>query len=175
MKNCDPDKNYINSNPEAIENYKELVRKGEVKSYYLKITPSKLCEYNKCFSYNPKIYNFMEVYFNDADRQGVYTIKIINDPNDKNCIKKPYSYDKNCYLVTKNKNDEIKSRFYVELDFDNDVTYKKFMDLKNNNILFESSFQIYKTPSIAGEPSGGFCPIKNNHNDYQFNILAYPE
>jgi hypothetical protein len=49
------------------------------------------------------------------------------------------------------------------------------MDLKTNKILFESSFQIYKTPSIAGEPSGGLCPIKNNHENYQFNILDYPK
>lgn len=174
MKNCDPEKNYINSNPEAMENYKKLVKNGEVNSYYIKMISPKSCKSGECFSYDPRKYDFKEVYFNDSSRKGVYTIKISEDPNDKKCIKKQYSYDKKCYFVTKNKNDEIKSRFYVELNFDNDRIYKKFMDLKNNTILFESSFQIYKTPNIAGEPSGGFCSIKKNHDDYNFNILAYP-
>lgn len=174
MKNCDPDKNYINSNPEAIENYKELVRKGEVKSYYYKKIPASPCENNKCLSYSTEKYDFQEIYLDDTTRKGIYTIKIITDPNDESCIKKAYSYDKNCYSITKNNNDEIKSRFYVEVNFDENTTYKKFMDLKTNKILFEASFQIYKTPSIADEPSGAFCPVKNNHKEYKFNILAYP-
>lgn len=171
---CDPEKNYINSNPEAMENYKELVRKGEVKSYYYKKIPANPCENNKCLSYSTEKYDFQEIYLDDTTRKGIYTIKIITDPNDENCIKKAYSYDKNCYSITKNNNDEIKSRFYVEVNFDENKTYKKFMDLKTNKILFEASFQIYKTPSIADEPSGGFCSVKNNHDDYKFNILAYP-
>lgn len=171
---CDPEKNYIHSNPEAIEEYKKLVRNGEVKSYYYKKTPTNPCENNKCLSYSTDKYDFQEIYLDDTTRKGIYTIKIITDPNDKNCIKKAYSSDKNCYLITKNNNDEIKSRFYVEVNFNDNTTYKKFMDLKTNKILFEASFQIYKTPSLADEPSGGFCSVKNNHKEYKFNILAYP-
>jgi len=174
MKNCDPTKNYINSNPEAMEKYKELVKKGEVRSYYSKITPSSLCEHQKCLKYDTKKYDFQERYFDDNLRHGVYTIKISTDPLDKSCIKKQYSSDKNCYIVTKNNNNLIKSKFSLEININGNITYTKFVDLEENVVLFEASYQIYKTPSIAGEPSGGFCPVKNNHNDYKFNILAYP-
>lgn len=171
---CDPEKNYINSNPEAMENYKELFRKGEVKSYYSKVIPTSLCSNQNCFKYNSKLYDFQERYFDDDSRHGIYTIKINENKNDDNCYIKKYSTDKNCYIVTKNINNSIQSRFYVEIVINKNVTYKKFVDLNTNTVLFEASFQRYKTASISGAPSGGLCPIKNNHENYQFNILDYP-
>lgn len=170
-----PDKNYINSNPEALENYKKIVAAGEVNSYYLKIIPTPSCENNKCISYEINKYDFIEMYFNDNSRQGVYTIKVSTDPLDKSCIKKQYNSDKNCYSVTKNDYNEIKSRFHVESNYSNHVFYKKFTDLKENIVLFESSYQVYHIPTPLDIPSGGVCKIKNNPKNYIFDIYSYPK
>jgi hypothetical protein len=175
MKNCDSEKNYINSNPNALENYKKIVAAGEVNSYYLKIIPTKTCENNKCISYEVNKYDFIEMYFDDSSRKGIYTIKLSNEKLDKNCIKKQYSSDKKCYSVTKNNNNEIKSRFYVESNYSNHVFYKKFTDLKENIVLFESSYQVYHIPTPLDIPSGGVCNIKSSPENYIFDIYSYPK
>lgn len=174
MKNCDPEKNYRNINVKAIDDYKKIVANGEVNSYYSKIIPTQSCENNKCLTYDSNNYDFQERYFNDTTRQGIYTIKISTDINDNNCIRKQYSSDKNCYLVTKNKNNEIKSRFYLESNYTGNIFYKKFIDLKTNTVLFESSYQIYHIPTILDIPSGDSCKINIHPKNYQFNILDYP-
>lgn len=53
-KNCDPEKNYMNSNPEGIEKYNRLLSDGKINSFYLKITPTPSCVNNNCFSYDTK-------------------------------------------------------------------------------------------------------------------------
>jgi hypothetical protein len=174
MKNCEQDKNYIHSNPEAMENYKELVKKAEVRSYYSKRIPTEPCENNKCLSYDINKYDLKERYFNDKTRTGVYTIKVSNNVNDLNCIKIKYSSDKNCYTVTKNKNDVITSSYYLESIRNENISYMKFMNLKSNVILFEASFQAYHLPNFSGAPSGDICPIKSTPKHYNFNIFDYP-
>lgn len=175
IKNCDPDKNYRNINVKAIDYYKKIVAAGEVNSYYSKIIPIQPCENNKCLTYDSNNYYFQERYFDDTTRKGIYTIKISTDINDKNCIRKQYSSDKNCYLVTKNKNNEIKSRFYMESNYTGNVFYKKFVDLKTNTVLFESSYQIYHIPTILDIPSGDSCKININPKNYDFDISKYPK
>lgn len=171
-EHCDPEKNYINSNPEAIEDYKELVKKGNVNSYYYKSLPVKSCEYNQCIFYNANKYDFQELYFDDNLRKGIYTIKITND--DK-CFVKKYSSDKNCYSVTKNENDSIKSRFYLEYKVIENTNYVKFVDLEKNVILFESVFQRYHIPTIFDTPSGDTCKIQYFPENYIFNIFSFPK
>jgi len=175
MKNCDPEKNYINSNPEALENYKKIVAAGEVNSYYLKIIPTPSCENNKCISYEINKYDFIEMYFNDSSRQGIYTIKLSTDPLDKNCIKKQYNSDKNCYSVTKNLDNKIRSRFYLEANFTGNLFYRKFVDLQENVELFTSSYQVYHIPTALDNPSGGICKTKNTPEEYIFDITKYPK
>lgn len=79
MKNCDPEKNYLNVNTDTIEEYKELLKNGEIKSYYLKIIPTKPCEDNECLYINSNKYDFQEKYFNDSTRKGIYTITTSDD------------------------------------------------------------------------------------------------
>lgn len=175
MKNCDPEKNYRNINVNAIEDYKKIVSADGVRSYYSKIIPIQACENNECLTYDSNNYDFQERYFDDTTRKGIYTIKISTDINDKNCIKKQYSYDKNCYLVTKNKDNVIKSRFYLETNYTDNVFYKKFIDLNTNIILFESSYQIYHIPTILDNPSGDSCKINITPKNYDFDISKYPK
>ena len=170
-KNCDPAKNYINSNPEAIEKYKLLSKNGKVKSYYLKMSPAPKCNNINCFSYNPANFDFKEVYINDKTRNGIYTIKI---KNTEECLVSYNKIQNDCYIYSENLNNIIKSRFYLEQISTDDTIYRKFTDLEKNIVLFESSIQFYSKPSISGEPNGGFCSVKKNNPDYKFNTLAFP-
>lgn len=116
------------------------------------------------------------MYFNDSTRQGIYTIRLNTIEGNTNCFKKPYSYDTKCYIVTKNENNEIKSQYSLEKINENNSMYRKFMDIKNNKILFESSYQAYYKASISGEPSGDVCKVsKNNNSKYKFKIFDYPK
>lgn len=174
MKNCDPSKNYINSNPEEMEKYKKLVNNGNVKSYYLKIIPMIPCKNNKCLPYDSKKYDFQELYFNDTMRNGIYTIKISSKLKDPNCFEIKYSNNKKCYTVTKNKNNEVHSQYYLEKIRDNNFSYTKFIDLKHNVILFESSSQSYHVKNISDAPSGITCQSIKNPENYIFSDFYYP-
>lgn len=91
------------------------------------------------------------------------------------CFVKKYSSDKNCYSVTKNENDSIKSRFYLEYKVIENTNYVKFVDLEKNVILFESVFQRYHIPTIFDTPSGDTCKIQYFPENYIFNIFSFPK
>lgn len=177
-KSCDPEKNYIISDPVAMEEYKKLRESGEVQSYYTETNPIKPCFNVLCVNYNPEKFSFMEKRFSDEERKGVYTITKTKDLTDKTCINKsPVSLSIDyCFKVEKNNNNEIKSRYKFLLDFSNkDVTIIKFIDLKNNKNLYEYSYQTYLTGAIGG-PGGGMCATKKiNNPDFKFNPIFFPE
>lgn len=176
---CDPDKNYIISNPEAMEEYKELRRKGIIKSYYTESTNPEKCTTDICVQYDPNSFDFIEMYFNDKERKGVYTIKLSNDITNENCIRKDLlrlHKDKDtCYVVTKNKNNEIQSRYQVLRDNSRqDQSVVSFIDLDKNIKLYEISYQIYLTGAIGGPGYGTCPPSKINNPDYKFDTISFP-
>lgn len=169
---CDPEKNYIKSNPEGIEEFKDLQKKGLVKSIFYNKTNKKKCEDDLCAKFDKK-YDFMEVYYNDDLRKGVYTITTSKDFSNKNCLKEndlsKNAKDKYCYIITKNPNDIIKSRYEVELDDRSSTTILKLKDLNKQIILSEFSYQVYSTGAIGG-PGGGVCqPQFLNNPDYKYD------
>lgn len=174
---CDPEKNYIVSNPSAMEEYKKLKATGEIKSYYSEVNPSIPCLNSKCVKYNPDNFSFIEKKFSDNQRKGIYTISITKELQDKKCIaKNPVSAERDyCFKVERNKNDEIKSRYKFLIDNTNkDVTIIKFIDLRTDMVLYEYSYQTYVTGSI-GASGGGTCrPNKINNPQYKFSPIFFP-
>lgn len=93
--------------------------------------------------------------------------------NNKNCLKEndlsKNAKDKYCYIITKNPNDIIKSRYEVELDDRSSTTILKLKDLNKQIILSEFSYQVYSTGAIGG-PGGGVCqPQFLNNPDYKYD------
>ena len=174
---CDPDKNYIISNPQAMEEYQKLKLEGDVKSVYLYTINPEPCNDISCVYFYSDKYDFMERYFNDDYRKGVYTIKFVE--NGKACIKSnsaSQSRFKNvCLEVTKNENDLVKSKYqYVFDNTDANSRVITFKDVENKEDLFKYSYQVYSTGAIGG-PGFGKCPQSYiNHPEYKFNPNAFP-
>ena len=176
-KQCDPDKNYMISNPQAIEEYKKLKSEGKIRSYYHKDETLKFCDNDRCANFDVNKYDFIEMYFNNKDMKGVYTLKASKDLNNKNCLKSVSSSEriKNfCYVLNKNSNDIIISDYEWSLTKNNNVTILEFKNIKNNELLFKNSYQVYSTGAIGG-PGGGICPKSYvNNPSYKFNTYAFP-
>jgi len=179
-KQCDADKNYIISNPDAIKEYQKLKADGKIKSYYYNNLKQEECNEDKCVRFNAKDYDFVEMNFNDKLRKGVYTIRQFDDLERRDCIdnyKSSFTTNKNlkCYVITKNENNIINSDY--ELTFipvDNGVTKLEFKNIKINKSLFKISYQTYSTGAIGG-PGGGICPQAYiNHPEFKFNPYAFP-
>ena len=176
---CDPDKNYLISNPQAMEEYKLLRKNGEVNGYYTVTLPPKPCYTNICVSIEDSN-EYIEKFFDDKERKGVYTIKAYKNKEGRNCITEDPATINNkikyCYEVTKNNNEEVKSRYQYTYDKRNKgQTIIVFSDIKNNIQLYEYSYQIYSTKAIGG-PGFGTCKLNsnNNKNNYKFNPISFP-
>lgn len=174
---CDPEKNYIQTNIPAMEEYKALFKAGDIKSFYFEETSPRPCYTDLCVRFQTEKLDFLEKNFYDNERKGVYTVKAITNLKDTRCMEKDPStlnnLDQLCYIVEKNKNNEIKSRFKLKYDRSNKgQTIISFIDLKNNTDLYKKSYQIYTTGAIGG-PGGGTCKASNN-STYKFDILSFP-
>lgn len=80
------------------------------------------------------------------------------------------------FLSNKNKNNEIKSKYSMYMSHPNKSNYKKFYNIKDNIILYETSSTIYMTGAIGG-PGYGTCGAKyENVNNiyYKFNPAGFP-
>jgi hypothetical protein len=170
---CDPEKNYIISNPELIEEYKNEFKNGNIKNLYydtrqLGSEKSILCNNSSCVKYDVKKFDFIEKKINDQLRNGVYTI--YNHPkNDKRCNFWTQSWSKVCYESIKNENNEIKSKYGLYMYNENGATVSEFKKLNTNELIFKYSRTIYTNDAVGG-PGFGTCPImKNNNPNYKFN------
>lgn len=175
---CDPEKNYIISNPQAMEEYKSLRKNGEVESYYIMNLPSDYCNSNKCVTYDNEKFSYFEQYFNDKERVGVYTIKAYANSENRKCMPEAISTKnrsiKYCYEAVKNKNDEVKSRYKYVYDKTNEnQIIISVYDIKKNIQLYEYSYQIYSNRAIGGSGFGTCPKSQNNNPNYKFNAVSF--
>ena len=169
---CDPDKNYISSNPQAMEEYKKLLNSSQVKSYYFFTSNPVSCENNECIGFETENFTFVERNFNDPKRNGIYTIRKSKEINNENCIKRSKEKEY-CFFVEKNKNQEIKSNYKISVITDNEQTVVKMDDIGRNVNLYTKSYQVYITKALGG-PGFGTCEVsKNNNKNYNFNYLTF--
>lgn len=176
-KSCDPEKNYIISDPVAMEEYKKLINDKKIKSYYTKLIPTKDCLNSMCVIYDDKKFEYVEKYFDDKDRKGIYTITAIEDLSNPNCMTEHPFYkshkNKKCYILLKNKDNIVKSRYEYLVTQEDQTTKIEFKDLINKTNLYTYSYQVYSTGAIGG-PGGGNCPIKKiNNPNYKFNPYTF--
>jgi len=173
---CDPEKNYLNINIEGINEYKRLVEQDQVRSHYKKIAEMQCNNFSCLHSY--KKGDFYETYIDEPTlgMKGIYTISISSDKQDTNCKFKAYNSDKNCYIVNKNPDDQIKSRFHLYQYSEDDALRRLFIDSFTGVTLIDLSLQTYTIPNkISGIGTGGFCPRSTRPKlDYEINALAYP-
>ena len=185
-KDCPPEKNYIKSNPEAMEKYKEEFKNGQVEGLYhdiylktLEGNIRKPCKFSSCIYFNTSKYKFAEFKFDDELRKGIYTSYWSPNKKDERCKETPayqYSGPAGCYYLVKNNNNEIKSKYGMHMRDNGEDTIKKFYNTKNNEVLYESSSTIYMTGAIGG-PGYGICGIKKeniNNINYKFNPIGFP-
>lgn len=174
---CDLDKNYIMSNPQAIEEYKKLKSEGKIRSYYHKGETLNFCDNDRCANFDVNKYDFIEMYFNNEDMKGVYTLTASKDFKNKNCLKSVSNSERIkgfCYMLNKNPNNRVISGYEWNLTKINNITILEFKNIKKNEQLFKNSYQVYSTDAIGG-PSGGICPKSHISNpNYKFNTYAFP-
>ena len=172
---CDPEKNYIISNPQAMEEYKKLREKKEVLSIYSENIPDSACTNNSCVIFDSKSFSFYEKKFNTPKTKGVYTINAYNNYNG-DCEKDGNGLVKNdiCYRFSKNSDGDILSKYKLVLDTSyKDRTVISFVDMSRNIKLYEYSSQIYSNKAIGGF---GFssCPKYKNNPLNDFDPMDFP-
>ena len=172
-KQCDPDKNYIISNPQAMEEYKKLKSEGKIRIYYHNNQTKKHCNNNNCIAFDTKNYDFIEMYFNDDNRKGIYTITTV--PKISGCDLPIKNSNTLCYKILKNVNDVIISDYEWNLSKIDNVMILEFKNIKKDEQLFKFSYQTYSTGSIGG-PGGAICPQSYiNNPEYKFNPYSFPQ
>lgn len=183
-KECPPEKNYIKSNPTAMDKYKEEFKQGKIEGLYhdiyMPVFNNEIrnpCKSSSCITFNYKVFKFSEYRFNDSLRNGVYTSYVSKDRNDPKCKDTPASVGVPvCFYLIKNENNEIKSKYGMYMRSLNQANTKKFYKIDDNVVLYESSSTIYLTGAIGG-PGYGLCGVKNvnvNNLDYKFNPSGFP-
>lgn len=175
-RQCDPEKNYVFSNPEAIEEYKKLKLEGYVKSIYYKDIPITKCNWDHCIYFDNKKLNFIEKNFDDENRKGIYKIYATENSSGKDCFKHNELYKgikDICFYALKNDGDRVFSDYTFENNEENGVYKSSLYDNKNNLFLFKVSSQMYSTHALIGTSSSGYCKYINNNNpDYKFKISS---
>lgn len=172
---CDPEKNYIISNPEAMGKYEGLKKSNKISSFYFESVPPEPCYTDACVKYNDKDMDFYEKNFKDKERNGIYKISTSVDLKNENCIKKSSSINNGkCYLVEKSLNDEIKSKYKLVYDRSEIMRTKvTFINIENQEILYERSYQTYLTQALGGAGIST-CKISRNKNNIKIDALNYP-
>lgn len=177
-KDCPPEQNYIKSNPEAMDKYKEEFKNGDIKSLYHYKENREICKMSSCISFDYNKHEFAEFYFNDDLRKGIYTSYWSKNKKDAKCkeTQQLIPGPKGCFYLIKNNNDEIKSKYGVYMSHNKEASIKKFYNIRNNDVLYEYSSTIYMTGAIGG-PGYGICGIKKeniNNINYKFNPIGFP-
>lgn len=173
---CTAENSYIESNPTAMEHYLELRKTGQIKSYYVEQIPATDFIDDKYVLYKND-FDFVEKNFNDNYRNGIYTIiktdSITNDCLERNVNELSKS---NCYLITKNINNEIKSDYKYTIDNSEEKTIKiSFTNLRTQEVLFTNSIK-YLRRVLINKNDLVPCPIKRmNYPDYRFNPYNFYE
>lgn len=171
---CDPEKNYIISNPQAIDEYKKLYSENKIRSVYYKITPTRMCNWDSCVNFNTEKFDFVEKYFDDKYRKGIYKIYSTKDMSRKDCFEKDPTFTsiKNiCFYAVKNLNNEVDSNYTKEIEEKNGVNKISLYNNKTKEYLFKFSYQAYSKHAIIGESSAGICKEnRNNNQKYNFDI-----
>lgn len=172
---CDPEKNYLISNPEAIKKYEDLKNAGKISSFYFESVPAEPCYTDVCITYDSKDIKFYERKFKDNERDGIYKISVSPDLNNINCIKKdPSNPNNNCYLVEKNLNNEVMSQYKLVYDRSETMRTKvSFINIKSKEVLYEKSYQTYLTKALGG-PGIATCKLYKNENNLKIDVLNYP-
>jgi len=161
---CDPEKNYTYSNIELMKKYEKEKKDGKIISFYSEYSNPKSCFLQKCIKYDNENIKKYERNFS-GENSGIYTIKKI-----ENC-----NLEENCYSITKNEDGLVHSKYKRIFDTSEQQRVKiSFVDISNNDLLYEFSYQNYNTGAIGGM-GVSFCPqSKNNNPDYDFNALSFP-
>ena len=172
---CDPDKNYIISNPSAMQEYQKLKSEGKIKSIYINYSKPNVCNDISCVAFYKEKYDFMERNFNDQYRKGIYTIKIKKESDE--CLKGnniSTKFNDICFVTEKNIQNIAVSEYEWYMDNSNE-NYRKiiFKNRLKNESLFEYSYQVYSTGAIGG-PGFGKCPQLYRNNNLKFNPNEYP-
>ena len=174
---CDPEKNYLISNPEAMEKYKKLLKNHQIKSYLIEVNPIEPCDSISCVSFDYNKFDFIEKVFNDSKRIGIYKITTNENKNRDDCLK-PNGATKYgnfpCYIISNNKSDVPESIYKYSLkNIDNKQIIISFENIKDDLLLYKYSYQIYSTGAIGG-PGFGICKAqKINNPDYKFNAYDF--
>ena len=167
---CDPAKNYIISNPQAMEDYKKKIINKEKVSLYENIKQS--CNSNSCIFYDSEKFKFVERNFNNLEMNGVY--KITQIENNNNCVgnSKKIINDK-CYLLEKNELGEINSDYEFTMQSIGGNMNIIFKNLKTKEELYNVSYQTYSTKALGG-PGYSYCSkqYKNNPH-YKFHVTDF--
>lgn len=139
-------------NPEALVEYKQLKKYGQIRNAYLNIEEG-ICNHN-CLAFNPKDYDFVEMKFDDDKRSGIYTITATTLLNTRNCEDKTTMNGvEYCYLVEKNIGDRVKSKYkitiknndeYKNLIFEDIYTGTDIMDIDVCNSNFDKKMKFYQ-------------------------------
>lgn len=131
----------VETNESATKEYREVRANGMMKSAFIDIIGKDVCEDEVCTRFHPARYDFIERQFNDNKRQGIYTLKATKDLKDPNCFGVPEDIDgtKYCYSLTKNQNNEIKSRYKFTMINQDTYRVMKIDDLKNKEQVIKFS------------------------------------
>ena len=131
----------VEINESATKEYREVRANGMMKSAFIDIIGKDVCEDEVCTRFHPARYDFIERQFNDDKRQGIYTLKATKDLKDPNCFGVPEDIDgtKYCYSLTKNQNNEIKSRYKFTMINQDTYRVMKIDDLKNKEQVIKFS------------------------------------
>lgn len=174
---CPPEKNYVKSNPEAMEKYKEEFKNGEIKSLYYdaSLLENQTCVLSSCIYFDHIAHDFLEFKYSDNIMRGVYTSYWAESRSDTRCkhisrIKK-LPDNIGCFYIIKNKDEKIKSKYGIFSKTKNDVTITTFYNIFDNTILYETASTIYPNHYYR-------CPVNSNNNNnnpnYKFDIYGFP-
>lgn len=170
---CDPDKNYVISNPEAIGKYKKLLSNNEIKSVYYKNIPTEKCNWDSCVQFDSEKFEFVEKYFDDKYRKGIYKVFITDDLKRSDCLEHDpvsSSLKNKCFYVVKNNDDKIESRYGKLIINMKDSSFTEISDIKEGVSLYKSSRQVYDTGAI-GAYGVGHCKVNfDNNKGYKIKI-----
>lgn len=166
---CNPEKNYILTNPNAIDKYHHKLLNKEIESIYYEKQESQnnniklaLSKYKKVevklAKDNNQIYTFYIDKYTSFDKE----CEIDITPNDK-------TFDKSifCYKSFKNENNIIKSEYGF---FKNGNQYQ-LKDLKNNITLFNINHQYYSNGRWSFFKQNMQCEKQyQNHPEYKIDV-----
>lgn len=160
---CIHNENYVMVNKEKLENYSHNISLKNKTSLYIEHQPAKPCIENSCLYFDSNKFNFIERYFDDSERKGIYHITESKNTNDRNCIIlslfENNKFVDRCFKITKNKLNEKTAEY--NLIFDNRLNWLQKISFRTKDGLL-----IYE---VSNQPEA------NKFNDnYGLSFCSYP-